>query len=109
FDVTEFYEGVGSPTPMAMDYAATFGTHLAGHGTMDGYQGGNAINHQTSLSAAYDRRVMGAMNFSVPPSIPLPGGATMPINAANDAAAATAGLGVAHVYRNGSILMVRAA
>ena len=34
---------------------------------------------------------------------------TLPINAANDAAAATAGVIVGGVYRNGSILMVRVA
>lgn len=33
--------------------------------------------------------------------------ATLPINAANDAAAATAGVPVGGVYRNGSVLMVR--
>lgn len=32
---------------------------------------------------------------------------TVPVNAANDAAAATAGVAVGGVYRNGSVLMVR--
>ena len=32
---------------------------------------------------------------------------TLPINAANDAAAATAGVAVGGIYRNGSVLMVR--
>ena len=36
-------------------------------------------------------------------------GAALPINAANDAAAATAGVGVGQVYRNGSVLQVRVA
>jgi len=65
FDVTEFYEGVGTPAMITTDYASAFGTHASGNGALDGYQGGNAINHQTSLSAAYDRRVIAAMNFSV--------------------------------------------
>jgi hypothetical protein len=34
---------------------------------------------------------------------------TLPVNAANDAAAATAGVPVGGVYRNGSVLMVRVA
>lgn len=106
FDVTEFYEGVGMPTMMTVDYNSHFGTLLQGSGSTPGYQGGNSVNHQTSLSSAYDRRVIGAMDFRVPASIPLPGG-LMFINATNDAAAATAGVIIGGVYRNGTALQVR--
>jgi hypothetical protein len=64
-DVTEFYEGVGTPTMMTTDYNSAFGVYDQGNALTDGYQGGNSINHQTSLNTAHDRRVIAAMNFSV--------------------------------------------
>ena len=65
FDVTEFFEGIGAPALITTDYDSAFGTHLVGSGNTPGFQGGNSINHQTSLSAAYDRRVIDALDFRV--------------------------------------------
>lgn len=102
-DLTEFYEGIGAPVRWNVEWDTAFGVRSSGTSLVDDFDGGNSINHQTSLGAAFDRRVIDAMDFAVPNVLPR----GLLTDAVNDAAAETAGIAVEGYYRNGSVVMQR--